>query len=291
MGRSRPDRSAIVLSPAALANRNDGNPRMRLTQVAGPRHDNRQATGSARPCRRSTRRCTPTSATIPGRPWAGMLHGPAEVTGDQMVAAMDAVGVDGAVLVSPFSMYRYDASYALEVQRQHPGRFAWSSRSIRTTPRWPRRSPTGRATPGTVGDPHHDARQCLDRSGRSGHQPRARRRRAALAAGQSAVLGAAGAGRRSWRRATPTRSSSSTISGCSSRSSRRRRPTALGRPAEGAGARRATRTSRSRSAAPARCRTSRSPTGTSGTRSGASSTPSASTAACGAPTGRARSRC
>jgi L-fuconolactonase len=59
----------------------------------------------------------------PGRPWAGTLHGPAEVTGDQMVAAMDAVGVDGAVLVSPFSMYRYDASYALTVYAAHPDRF------------------------------------------------------------------------------------------------------------------------------------------------------------------------
>ena len=59
----------------------------------------------------------------PGRPWAGTLVGPAEVTGDQMAAAMDAVGVDGAVLVSPFSMYRYDASYALEVQAKHSGRF------------------------------------------------------------------------------------------------------------------------------------------------------------------------
>jgi len=58
-----------------------------------------------------------------GRPWAGTLYGPAEVTGDQMVAAMDAVDVDGAVLVSPFSMYRYDASYALEVYRAHPSRF------------------------------------------------------------------------------------------------------------------------------------------------------------------------
>ena len=59
----------------------------------------------------------------PGRPWVGTLHGPAEVTGDQMVAAMDAVGVDGAVLVSPFSMYRYDASYALEVFAAHSTRF------------------------------------------------------------------------------------------------------------------------------------------------------------------------
>jgi L-fuconolactonase len=59
----------------------------------------------------------------PGRPWTGTLRGPAEVTGDQMAAAMDAVGVDGAVLVSPFSMYRYDASYAKEVFAAHPGRF------------------------------------------------------------------------------------------------------------------------------------------------------------------------
>src|SRR6516162_6574751 len=60
----------------------------------------------------------------PGRPWHKVLTGPPEVTGDQMVAAMDAVGVDGAILVSPFTMYRYDASYALEVKKRHPGRFA-----------------------------------------------------------------------------------------------------------------------------------------------------------------------
>jgi predicted TIM-barrel fold metal-dependent hydrolase len=59
----------------------------------------------------------------PGRPWADVLHGPPEVTGDDMVAAMDAVGVDGALLVSPFTMYRYDASYAQEVHAAHPGRF------------------------------------------------------------------------------------------------------------------------------------------------------------------------
>jgi len=59
----------------------------------------------------------------PERPWIGFLHGPDEVTGDDMVAAMDAVGVHGALLVSPYSMYRYDASYALEVYDRHPGRF------------------------------------------------------------------------------------------------------------------------------------------------------------------------
>ena len=37
----------------------------------------------------------------PGRPWVGTLQGPAEVTGDQMVAAMDEVGVDGETSTAP----------------------------------------------------------------------------------------------------------------------------------------------------------------------------------------------
>src|SRR5262249_35036105 len=49
---------------------------------------------------------------------------PDHVTGDEMVAAMDKVGIDGAIFISAFSMYRYDASYAVEVQRAHPDRFA-----------------------------------------------------------------------------------------------------------------------------------------------------------------------
>ncbi len=59
----------------------------------------------------------------PARPWSGVLTGPDEVTGDAMVAAMDSVGVDGAILVSAFTMYRYDSSYAQEVYAKHPGRF------------------------------------------------------------------------------------------------------------------------------------------------------------------------
>ena len=59
----------------------------------------------------------------PGRPWKAVLHGPPEVTGKDMVAAMDAVGVDGALLVSPFTQYGYDASYAIDVHAAHPGRF------------------------------------------------------------------------------------------------------------------------------------------------------------------------
>jgi predicted TIM-barrel fold metal-dependent hydrolase len=60
----------------------------------------------------------------PGRPWHAVLAGPAEVTGEQTVAVLDANGVDGAILVSAYTMYRYDPSYALEVYKRHPGRFA-----------------------------------------------------------------------------------------------------------------------------------------------------------------------
>ncbi len=58
-----------------------------------------------------------------GRPWQGHLEGPEEVTGHDMVEAMDAVGVDGAILISPFSLYRYDPSYVLDVYAQHTGKF------------------------------------------------------------------------------------------------------------------------------------------------------------------------
>src|SRR5256884_7589643 len=60
----------------------------------------------------------------PKRPWHTVPNWPPHVTGDEMVAAMDEVGVDGAIFISAFSMYRYDASYAVEVQRAHPGRLA-----------------------------------------------------------------------------------------------------------------------------------------------------------------------
>src|SRR5438067_437061 len=87
----------------------------------------------------------------PGRPWAAVLQGPPEVTGDQMVAAMDAVGVDGAILVSPFSLYRYDASYALEVGARHPGRFALVKPVDPSDPAVAETVADWAATPGTVG--------------------------------------------------------------------------------------------------------------------------------------------
>src|SRR5437868_14744112 len=63
-------------------------------------------------------------ANTPKRPWHTVPNWPDHVTGDEMVAAMDKVDVDGAIFISAFSMYQYDASYAVEVQRAHPGRFA-----------------------------------------------------------------------------------------------------------------------------------------------------------------------
>ncbi len=60
----------------------------------------------------------------PERPWADVLAGPPEVTGDDMVAAMDAVGVDAAILVSAWTMYLYDPSYAISVRTAYPDRFA-----------------------------------------------------------------------------------------------------------------------------------------------------------------------
>src|SRR6266581_782975 len=59
-------------------------------------------------------------ANTPKRPWHNVPNWPAHVTGDEMVAAMDKVGVDGAIFISAFSMYQYDASYAVEVQPVHP---------------------------------------------------------------------------------------------------------------------------------------------------------------------------
>ncbi len=59
----------------------------------------------------------------PGRPWSGPSHGLESATGAQMVAAMDSVGVDAAIMVSSFSAYRFDPSYALEVYNTYPERF------------------------------------------------------------------------------------------------------------------------------------------------------------------------
>jgi L-fuconolactonase len=87
----------------------------------------------------------------PGRPWAAVLTGPAEVTGDDMVRAMDAVDVDGALLISPFTMYRYDASYAIEVRNRHPNRFGLIKPVDPSDPAVAETIADWAATPGVVG--------------------------------------------------------------------------------------------------------------------------------------------
>src|SRR5437899_9841056 len=69
-------------------------------------------------------RSMPMRRTRRSGPGTACPTGPPHVTGDEMVAAMDKVGVDGAIYISPFSMYQYDASYAVGVQKAHPDKFA-----------------------------------------------------------------------------------------------------------------------------------------------------------------------
>ena len=51
---------------------------------------------------------------MPEQPWRSLLTGPREVTGDDMVQAMDAVDVDGALLISPFAFM--GTIHSVEVQ-------------------------------------------------------------------------------------------------------------------------------------------------------------------------------
>ncbi len=59
----------------------------------------------------------------PGRPWRGSGHGPPEVTGETMVMIMDDQHIDAAVIVSPSSIYGWDAGYSLQTAASYPGRF------------------------------------------------------------------------------------------------------------------------------------------------------------------------
>ena len=88
------------------------------------------------------------AANTPERPWHNVPNWPAHVTGDEMVAAMDKVGVDGAIFISAFSLYRYDASYAVEVQRAHPGRLPRGLHDNRQRPEGPGLGPVRRSRPG-----------------------------------------------------------------------------------------------------------------------------------------------
>ena len=115
-------------------------------------------------------------ANTPKRPWHSVPNWPDHVTGDEMVAAMDKVGVDGAIFISAFSMYQYDASYAVEVQQAHPGRFAHRQAGR------PGRSGGGRChrrleeDAGHCRHPHHADEGGEARAGRPGPRPDLRAR-------------------------------------------------------------------------------------------------------------------
>jgi predicted TIM-barrel fold metal-dependent hydrolase len=91
------------------------------------------------------------AANTPERPWHNVPNWPAHVTGDEMVAAMDKVGVAGAIYISPISMYQYDASYAVSVQRAHPDRFALVKPVNPDDPAVANVIADWKKTPGTVG--------------------------------------------------------------------------------------------------------------------------------------------
>ena len=90
-------------------------------------------------------------ANTPERPWHSIPNWPDHVTGEEMVTAMDRVGVDGAIFVSAFSMYQYDASYALDVHRTHTGKFGLIKPIDPTDPAVADVIADWKNTPGTVG--------------------------------------------------------------------------------------------------------------------------------------------
>jgi predicted TIM-barrel fold metal-dependent hydrolase len=91
------------------------------------------------------------AANTPDRPWHAVPNWPDHVTGDEMVAAMDTVGVDGAIFISAFTMYQYDASYAVEVRNSHPGRFGLVKPVDPSDPAVADVIADWKKTPGTVG--------------------------------------------------------------------------------------------------------------------------------------------
>ena len=223
----------------------------------------------------------------PGRPWIGHLHGLASATGDEMVAAMDAAGVDGALLVSPYSFYRYDASYALEVGAAHPGRCGL----IKPV------DPNDLAVEENIADWAKAKgavaiRILLTYEASEDPADLGMNRILAAASRHSLPVNLLRWGRLGQAKGLIERNPNTTIvidiSGCRSLSNRRCLRN-LGPSCRRSSNSPPTTMPGSRSAVPARSRMNAFPTTTFGTPSPASLMRSGSTAACGAPTGRARS--
>ena len=120
----------------------------------------------------------------PGRPWAGQIAGPASVTGDEMVGAMDDVGVDGALLVSPFSPLPIRCELcARSLMPLIRAGSASSSRLIQQTHRSGNTIVVWAATKGTVGIRIMLSGGSVARSRRPRYQPGSCRGRCAFIAG------------------------------------------------------------------------------------------------------------
>jgi Amidohydrolase len=170
-------------------------------------------------------------ANTPKRPWHSVPNWPDHVTGDEMAVAMDKVGVDGAIFISAFSMYRYDASYAVEVQRAHPGRFAIVKPVDPDDPAVGDIIADWKQTPGAVG-----IRIMMTKErNREPNDPGLERiLRAAVKHGQFTVLGQRGCGH-SGDRPPPRYAFHHRPSGYLAAPHTTSPVAALGRPAEGAG--------------------------------------------------------
>ena len=90
-------------------------------------------------------------ANTPKRPWASVPNWPPHVTGDEMVAEMDKLGIDGAIMVAVFSIYKYDASYCVEAGSKYPNRFGMVKPIDPDNPAMPDVVADWKKTPGTVG--------------------------------------------------------------------------------------------------------------------------------------------
>ena len=174
-------------------------------------------------------------ANTPKRPWHNVPNWPPHVTGDEMVEAMKKVGVDGAIFISAFSLYQYDASYAVEVQRAHPGQFGIVKpvnpdnilAVADVIADW-------KKTPGAVGIRIMLTKEARARSQRPRPRPHPPCRRPLRHSGQHFVLGQPGR-RHGADRSPPRRALHHRPSGHPAAAHAAGPAAALGRPAEGIG--------------------------------------------------------
>ena len=229
-------------------------------------------------------------ANTPKRPWHSVPNWPATSPATRWWRRWTRSASTARSSSPPSRMYRYDASYAVEVQRAHPGRFGHRQAGRPGRPGGGRGHRRVEADARRGRRPHHAAEggRARRRTIRASTGSCARRR-AARFPGQHPVLGQPRRRHRADR--PPSRDALHPRPSRHPAAARAARAAAaLGGPAQGAGARQAPERGdqgQRRLHAVARALSVRR---TSGTRWPACSMPGVSSAACGAPTGPAPSR-